>query len=104
MFLFKKSFVAALLAAMVLLASGAESHAASQFVFGKEPVARHNRAVALRRAQAQSSYRTQSNYRPMASANRGTYYSQPMVGRSTVTPVAGYRWSTASNHNGYQVR
>jgi hypothetical protein len=98
MFLFKKSFVAALLAATVLLASGAESHAASQFVFGKEPVARHNRAVAQRRAQTQSSYRT------MASANRGTYYSQPMAARSTVTPVAGYRWSTASNNSGYQVR
>ena len=104
MFLFKKSFVAALLAATVLMASGAESQAASQFVFGKEPVARHNRAVALRRAQAQASYRTQATYRPVASANRGTFYSQPMATRSTVTPVAGYRWSTASNSSGYQVR
>jgi hypothetical protein len=99
----------ALVAAIALVVSAAESQAASRFVFGKEPVARHNRAVAARRsAQSSYAYRTPSSTRMMPSSTQfygGTAMVQtyPVPQRSYVTPVSGYRPQMAAN-NGYIVR
>jgi len=106
----QKSLRLALVAAIALVASAAESQAASRFVFGKEPVARHNRAVAARKAQASSGYRMTA--RPSTSTYGGTAmvqtYPRPSASpsyasRSYVTPVAGYRVQTAAN-SGHIVR
>jgi len=104
----QKSLRLALVAAIAIVVSVAESQAASRFVFGKEPVARHNRAVAARRAQASSGYRMMtSNNRTMPSNQSygGTAMVQtyPVPQRSYVTPASGQRPQMAAN-NGQMVR
>lgn len=95
----QKSLQLALVAAIALVA--AETQAAP-YVFGKEPVARHNRAVAARRTQATMQYRTtmQTPTRTYANSNYGgtaMVQTYPVPQRSTVTPVAGYRPQMAAN-------
>ncbi len=99
----QKSLRLALVAAIAVVSTGAAEAAVPRFVFGKEPVARHNRAVAARRAQ-QSAPRTYST----AQSNVRYYGGTAMVQtyppqRSYVTPVVGYRPQMAAN-NGAVVR
>jgi hypothetical protein len=109
MLLVQKSLRLALVAAVALVVSAVESQAATpRFVFGKEPIARHNRAVAARRTQASSGYRMMaSNTRTMPSSQSygGTAMVQtyPVPQRSYVTPASGYRTQMAAN-NGAVVR
>ncbi|QDT57333.1 hypothetical protein Pan44_54010 [Caulifigura coniformis] len=106
MFSVQKSLRLALVAALGVVASAAESQADSRFVFGKEPVARHNRAVLARKAQASYGYRSAARYSNSNSTYGGTAmvqtYPRPSATpsyatRSYVTPVAGYRVQTAAN-------
>jgi hypothetical protein len=105
----QKSLRLALAAAITLVVSAVESQAAApRFVFGKEPVARHNRAVAARRMQASYAYKTPSNNRmtmPSSQSYGGTAMVQtyPVPQRSYVTPASGYRPQMAAN-NGQMVR
>ncbi len=99
MFSVQKSLRTALVAAIAVVSFTAESQAASRFVFGKEPVARHNRAVAARRVQASASTRmtAQSSNRMYGGTAMVQTYPLPVASRSYVTPVAGYRMQTAAN-------
>ncbi|OAI52253.1 hypothetical protein AYO47_06410 [Planctomyces sp. SCGC AG-212-M04] len=106
----QKSLRLALVAAIALVVCAAESQAATpRYVFGKEPIARHNRAVAARKAQPSSGYRMMaSNTQAMPSSTQsygGTAMVQtyPVPQRSYVTPTAGLRPQMAAN-NGYIVR
>jgi hypothetical protein len=101
--LFNKSLALAAFATVAAL-TGSVSQAATPYVFGKEPVARHNRAVLARKAQAQASARMSNMPRTYTTAPSYSRMTVPqMANRTYVTPVAGYRWSTASN-NGAVVR
>jgi hypothetical protein len=96
----QKSLRLALVAAIAFVATAAETQAANRFVFGKEPVARHNRAVAARRVQASSGYRVAaSRTAPSTQSYGGTAMVQtyPVPQRSYVTPTAGYRTQMAAN-------
>jgi hypothetical protein len=97
----QKSLRLALVAAIAVVASAAESQAASRFVFGKEPVARHNRAQEARREQAARATRMTAS--PSSRMYGGTAMVQTYPApssRTTVTPVAGYRMPS----NGYRVQ
>jgi len=100
-----KSLRMAVVAAIAVVATAAEGQAANRFVFGKEPVARHNRAVLARRAANSAGYRVSTTRTTPSSAYGGTAMVQtypipsatPMASRHYVTPVAGYRVQTAAN-------
>ena len=103
----QKSLRLALVAAIILVVSGAQA-AVPRFVFGKEPIAHHNRAVAARKAQASRGYRTMaSNTRSMPSTQSygGTAMVQtyPVPQRQYVTPASGARPQMAAN-NGQVIR
>ncbi len=82
----QKSLRLGLVAAIAVVASAAQSEAASQFVFGKVPVARHNRAQEARRAQSATRVTTSSSR-----MYGGTAMVQTYPAPSTVAPVAGVR-------------
>ena len=99
----QKSLRLALVAAIAVVSTGAAQAAVPRFVFGKEPVARHNRAVAARKAQ-QSTPRTYSTVQSNTRSYGGTAMVQTYPPqRSYVTPVAGYRPQMTAN-NGAVVR
>ncbi len=94
MSILKKSAVFAMLAASALSTATVQ---AGPFVFGKEPVARHNRAVAARRAQAGVRGYTYNAPVRYYSTQPMVMMSQPTVVKSRVTPVAGQRTANASS-------
>lgn len=78
MFSLKKCLVVAMALTAGLFATGGECHAGIGYVFGKEPIAHHNQAMARKRLAAQAArYRVSTpNYGSM------TYRSAPMGTRS----------------------
>ncbi|HVJ66408.1 MAG TPA: hypothetical protein VM510_00415 [Caulifigura sp.] len=98
----QKSLGLAVVAATALVSAQVQA-ASNQFVFGKEPIARHNRAVAARRAQVSGGYRMTMQSPARTYTNGGASYGGTAMvqtyptQRSYVTPVAGYRPQMAAN-------